>query len=129
MTPWLLVSGDFTPLGGMDYANHALAKYLAGRLSAEVHLVTHRAWPDLTELPKLKVHPVWRPLRSHLAGMPLLAWRGQRWAKRLERHQARVVVNGGNCVWHDVSWVHYVHAAYEAPIHGSLPFRVRKKLT
>ena len=24
MTPWLLVAGDFSPLGGMDAANHAL---------------------------------------------------------------------------------------------------------
>jgi glycosyltransferase involved in cell wall biosynthesis len=23
-----------------------------------------------------------------------------------------VIVNGGNCKWHDVNWVHYVHAAY-----------------
>ena len=28
MTPWLLVAGDFTPLGGMDAANYALARYL-----------------------------------------------------------------------------------------------------
>ena len=26
---WVLVSGDFTPLGGMDRANHGLASYLA----------------------------------------------------------------------------------------------------
>ena len=59
MTPWLLVAGDFTPFGGMDAANHALARYLAAR--GEVHLVTHRAWPDLASLPGVTVHHVWRP--------------------------------------------------------------------
>ena len=31
MSTWLLVSGDFTPYGGMDMANFALASYLARR--------------------------------------------------------------------------------------------------
>jgi glycosyltransferase involved in cell wall biosynthesis len=112
MTTWLLVSGDFTPLGGMDYANHALAKYVGARSDAEVHLVTHRAWDDLAALPAVTVHRVWRPLNSHLAGMPLLARAGRRWARRLRFRQARVIVNGGNCAGDDVTWVHYVHAAY-----------------
>ena len=56
---WLIVAGDLTPLGGMDAANHALARHLATR--AEVHLVTHRAWPDLASLPTVRVHHVWRP--------------------------------------------------------------------
>src|SRR5262249_42932765 len=47
---WLIVAGDFTPLGGMDAANHALARYLAGR-GDEIELVTHRAWPDLAAMP------------------------------------------------------------------------------
>ena len=47
---WLLVAGDFTPLGGMDAANHALARYLAA--DGDVHLVTHRAWADLHALPE-----------------------------------------------------------------------------
>ena len=42
MTPWLLASGDFVPLGGMDTANHALASYLARRSNGAVHLVAHR---------------------------------------------------------------------------------------
>jgi glycosyltransferase involved in cell wall biosynthesis len=94
----------------MDNANYALAKYLAGK-GAEVHLVTHRAWPDLVDMPQLMIHPVWRPLRSHLAGMPLLDRAGRRWARRLGN--VNVVVNGGNCGWHDLTWVHYVHAAYQ----------------
>ena len=31
MSDWLLIAGDFTPLGGMDRANHALAMHLARR--------------------------------------------------------------------------------------------------
>src|SRR5262249_8967970 len=109
---WVLVSGDFTPLGGMDRANHALAGYLARREGAEVHLVTHRAWDDLVALPGVRVHRVARPAGSHLLGMPLLARAGRRWARRLAAEGARVVVNGGNCAWGDINWVHYVHAAW-----------------
>jgi glycosyltransferase involved in cell wall biosynthesis len=31
---------------------------------------------------------------------------------------ARVVVNGGNCDWGDINWVHYVHAAWSPPPSG-----------
>jgi glycosyltransferase involved in cell wall biosynthesis len=110
--PWLIVSGDFTPLGGMDRANHALASYLARGEGAEVHLVTHRAWPDLEALPGLTVHRVPRPMGSHLLGQSLLDRAGRRWAGRLAPRGARVVVNGGNCRWGDINWVHYVHAAW-----------------
>ena len=47
MSRWLLIAGDFTPLGGMDRANHALASSLAAAAGREVHLVAHRVWPDL----------------------------------------------------------------------------------
>lgn len=109
---WLLVAGDFTPLGGMDCANHALAKYLASQANVEVHLVTHRAWDDLMAQPNVYRHLVPRPRGSHLLGMPLLDVVGRRWARRLAHEGARVVVNGGNCAWGDVNWVHYVHAAW-----------------
>jgi glycosyltransferase involved in cell wall biosynthesis len=107
------VAGDFTPLGGMDCANYALARYLAGGPEAEVHLVTHRAWDDLAGRPGVHVHRVARPRGSHLLGMPLLARAGRHWARRLAPGGARVVVNGGNCAWGDVNWVHYVHAAWD----------------
>jgi glycosyltransferase involved in cell wall biosynthesis len=107
----VLVSGDFTPLGGMDHANHGLASYLARRPDTEVHLVTHRAWPDLQALPDLTVHPVARPLGKHMLGWPLLDLAGRRLAKRLGPG-THVVVNGGNCRWNDINWVHYVHAAW-----------------
>ena len=124
-TTWLLVSGDFTPLGGMDMANYALARHLAARPGTEaVHLVTHRAWPDLAALPAVRVHRVARPGGRHLLGMPLLARAGRAWARRLAPGGARVVVNGGNCAWGDVNWVHYVHAAWRPPAEGSAARRL-----
>jgi glycosyltransferase involved in cell wall biosynthesis len=109
--PWLIVAGDFTPLGGMDVANHALAKHLAA-VGAEVHLVTHRAWDDLTALPGVSVHAVTRPMRSHLLGGPFLARAGRLEWRRLRSRHAHAIVNGGNCRIPGANWVHYLHAAY-----------------
>jgi glycosyltransferase involved in cell wall biosynthesis len=107
---WILVAGDFTPLGGMDRANHALAMHLAADRREEVHLVGHRAWEDLTSQPNVTLHRIWRPLGSHTLGKPLLAALGRRRVGSLAGNGARVIVNGGNCPWPDVNWVHYVHA-------------------
>jgi glycosyltransferase involved in cell wall biosynthesis len=125
MQCWLLVTGDFTPLGGMDRANYALAMYLARQAGAEVHLVTHRAWADLAGLPSVHVHRARRPWGSHWLGMPLLARLGRRWARRLAPRGARVVVNGGNCGWGDINWVHYVHAAWAPRASGGLARRAK----
>lgn len=123
--PWLIVTGDLTPLGGMDRANHALAAYLARQADTEVHLATHRAWDDLIALPSVRVHRVPRPWGSHLLGMPLLAHSGRRWANRLAGRGARVVVNGGNCFWGDINWVHYLHAAWTPRQDGGLVRRTK----
>jgi len=125
MTGWVLVAGDFTPHGGMDRANLALAQFLAGR--GPVHLVTHRAWDDLAAHPNVVVHRVPRPFGRHLLGEPLLGWAGLQWARRLARDGFRVVVNGGNCLWPDVNWVHCVHDAYPAPVTGGLARRTKTR--
>jgi glycosyltransferase involved in cell wall biosynthesis len=108
---YLLVTGDFVTTGGMDRANHALASYLARR-GDDVHLVSHRVADDLIAMPNVTVHHVPKLAKSYLLGGPLLDRAGRYWAKRLSAAGARVVVNGGNCHWGDVNWVHYVHAAY-----------------
>lgn len=110
MTPWAIAAGDFTPQGGMDRANHALARYLAmsGR---DVHLVAHRVWPDLASLPGVTVHHVPRPFGSHLLGGPLLSRAASRVASRLDP-STRLLSNGGNTRWLAPTWVHYLHAAY-----------------
>ena len=109
---YLLVTGDFVRTGGMDRANYALALYLSNRPGADVHLVTHRAADDLTARPGVTLHRVPRPRGSHLLGGPLLDRAGWSWAKRLSAVGGGVVVNGGNCRWGDINWVHYVHAAW-----------------
>lgn len=110
MTRWALAAGDFTPLGGMDRANHALARYLAlsGR---DVHLVAHRVWPDLAALPGVTVHLAPRPFGAHLLGAPLLA-RAATLAGRRLGPSTRLLSNGGNTRWLAPTWIHYLHAAY-----------------
>jgi glycosyltransferase involved in cell wall biosynthesis len=118
-----------TPLGGMDAANHALARYL-GAHDYDVHLVTHRAWPDLRALPGVRMHEVWRPLGRHLLGSPLLAREGRRvWRDlRSGARPVHAVANGGNCCLPDANWVHYLHAAYAAPSAGPAARRVKTRL-
>ena len=106
MDDWLLIAGDFTPLGGMDRANHALAHGLAAR-GHRVSLVAHRVWPDLEG--RVQTSHVPRPHGSHLLGSPILASAGSRAARSAH---GRVVVNGGNASSRDIVWVHYLHAAY-----------------
>jgi glycosyltransferase involved in cell wall biosynthesis len=38
---------------------------------------------------------------------------GRSQAQHLTPAGGRVLVNGGNCRWGDINWVHYVHAAYK----------------
>jgi glycosyltransferase involved in cell wall biosynthesis len=125
--PWLLVSGDFAPGGGMDIANHALARYLA--MHAEVHLVAHRTSPDLAAIETVSVHRVWRPCNSHALGAPLLARAGRRWYRRLSPRGAYSVINGGNCCLSGANWVHYVHAAYTPRGSSNIGRRVKGALT
>ncbi len=120
MTPWLLASGDFVPLGGMDTANHALASYLARQSNAAVHLVAHRISPDLIALPQIHIHQVPRPFGVHTLGEPLLTTIATRHAHVIRRSGGRVVANGGNLDGRDVTWVHYVHAAYKPSGTGTL---------
>jgi glycosyltransferase involved in cell wall biosynthesis len=125
---WLLVAGDLTPLGGMDRANYALASYLGTR--RDLHVVTHRAWPDLSEMPSLTLHAAWRPLGKHLLGSPILTRQGRRVWRDLRARGLHVhaIVNGGNCPLDDANWVHYLHAAYASPVAGSPARRAKTAL-
>jgi glycosyltransferase involved in cell wall biosynthesis len=123
MTPWLIVTGDFSTHGGMDSANYGLASYLARQPGAEVHLVAHAVAPELAQLPAVHVHLAARPLGSHQLGEPVLRRTARRLASRLSSRGARVVVNGGNADTNDASWVHYVHAAFEPHAAGAINAR------
>ncbi len=111
--PWLIVAGDFSPRGGMDKANYHLAWHLAERLGRDVTLVAHRVAEPLASHPRVRVVAVRRPGGMHMLGMPLLDRAGRRAAARLVSAcpAARVLVNGGNCRWAGVNWVHMVHRA------------------
>ncbi|MGH9412055.1 MAG: glycosyltransferase family 4 protein [Vicinamibacterales bacterium] len=122
MTRWLIASGDFTTLGGMDRANHALAAYLA-RTGRDVHLVAHRVSDDLAREPRVHVHGVGRPFGAHLIGAPLLARSAARQSRALGAG-ARVLINGGNAPVAAPTWIHYLHAAYEPIAPGSLRTRI-----
>jgi glycosyltransferase involved in cell wall biosynthesis len=96
----------------MDRANFALADYLA-RQGEQVHLVAYRVAPELLAYPNVTFHRVPKVANSYLLSGSLLNWMGRFQAQHLTAMGGRVLVNGGNCRWGDINWVHYVHAAYE----------------
>jgi glycosyltransferase involved in cell wall biosynthesis len=112
MKSYLLVTGDFVRTGGMDRANFALADYLA-RQGEQVHLVAHRVAPELLAQPNVTFHRVPKVANSYLLSSPLLNCVGRSQSREITAAGGRVLVNGGNCQWGDINWVHYVHAAYE----------------
>lgn len=112
----------------MDRANYALAAYAAD-CGAETHLVAHRVDPALSSRPNVNFHRVPKLLGSYVAAGPLLDRAGRRCASQVTARAGRVLVNGGNCRWGDINWVHYVHAAFESPASGSFARRIRMKAT
>ena len=108
---WLVATGDFTVLGGMDRANYALADHLAAR-GDTVHLVAHRVGAELAQRRGVVVHHVPRPFGAHLIGAPLLARAAVRRRRALPAG-TRTLMNGGNGVGGVPTWIHYLHAAYE----------------
>jgi glycosyltransferase involved in cell wall biosynthesis len=117
--------------GGQDRANFELARFLLGR-GDRVHLVAHRVAPELADRPNAQVWAVPRPGGRHLLGHWFLDRAGRRVAARVTAANpaARVVVNGTNCRWPDISWVHMVHSA--APLRDRLAppaARIKHRLT
>jgi glycosyltransferase involved in cell wall biosynthesis len=128
--PWIVIAGGFHKKGGMDKANLALAEHLLER-NTPVHIVTHEVEPHLALHPLATVHLIPRPAQSFLLGEFLLSMQGHRIARRIVRRwpKARVVVNGGNCLWGDINWAHYVHHAWSGSKHGSLTYRMKGALS
>ncbi len=127
MKPVLIVSGDFVKTGGMDRANHALATYLANQ-GREVHLVAYRASDDLLERPNVVLHRSPKPLGSYMLGQPVLEQIGRRWAKTISGRGGDVVVNGGNCIWGDVNWLHHLNVLDKPEVAGSLLRRIKRRV-
>jgi glycosyltransferase involved in cell wall biosynthesis len=128
--PWVLVAGGFHQHGGMDKANSALAAFLVSR-GHPVHLVAHEVAPCLAAHPRITVTRVGKPGGSHFIGDWLLGLRGKAVARAAVAQfpRARVVVNGGNCDWHDINWVHFVHHAWPSrDDHAPLWFKLKSRI-
>lgn len=110
---WVIVAGGFHDRGAMDRANAALAAHLL-RQGVRVHLVGHDIDDRFRRDAYAQCYDVPRPRSAATIAESLLSRRGLSVALRVtsECSDARVVVNGGNCPWPDVNWVHAVHAAW-----------------
>lgn len=109
----MIVSAGFHFTAGQAKAVASLADYLA-RLGTQVHLVGNKFDPGLASRPGVTAHRVASIRGEDAVGNVLLARAGLAVARAVTRDRpgTRVVVNGGNCVWADVNWVHYLHAAF-----------------
>jgi len=128
--PWVLVAGGFHQHGGMDKANSALAEYLLSR-GHPVHLVAHQVAACLAAHPRVTITRVERPAGSYFFGDWILGLRGKAIARAtvVRFPRARVVVNGGNCDWHDINWAHSVHHAWPlSDDHAPLWFKLKSRI-
>jgi glycosyltransferase involved in cell wall biosynthesis len=122
-----LVSGDFVKTAGMDRANYALGSYLLDR-GDRVHFAAYRLDPKLAGHLNAVFHRVKKPLNSYLLGHPVLSYRGRRLAKSTAARGSRVVVNGGNCRFGDVNWLHHLNVLDLPRTSGGLQRRVHRHL-
>ena len=119
--PWVIVAGGFHQHGGMDRANAALAAYLLDSRPARAPR-RPRDRSALASTPARHRHVVPRPRGAPALAERLLARaRRARWRAPSSPATplARVVVNGGNCAWPDINWVHAVHAAWPVQDDGA----------
>lgn len=128
--PWVVVAAGLHFRGGMDKANAELAAYLLNR-GTPVHIVSHEVDALFSGDRRATIHLVPRPIGSFALGEFGLDRRGREIARQLLRTHpdTRVVVNGGNCAWPDVNWVHYVHHAW-TEVESSAPswFKAKHRL-
>jgi glycosyltransferase involved in cell wall biosynthesis len=125
--PYLIVAGNFVKSGGMDEANYEFARYLAER-EFEVHLVAYNVAPDLTFHPRVTFHRAPMVAGSYLLSEPILNRVGQFNARRIVARGGRVVVNGANCAWDDVNWVHHIQCIFEPKVRAGYVWRLKEYL-
>ncbi|HLW71093.1 MAG TPA: glycosyltransferase family 4 protein [Candidatus Binataceae bacterium] len=126
--PWVIVAGGFHREGAMDQLNAALARYLIGQ-GTPVHLVGHRFDDEFIEHPAARLHRVAKPAGSFFLGQRQLDRAGRAVAARVTARcpAARVLVNGVNCAWPDLNWIHFVHQALPPRVGGGGPRWLRLK--
>jgi len=125
--PYLIVSGDFVKVGGMNQPNYELARYLADE-GFETHLVGYRVADDLARHPGVTFHRVPKPGGSYFLSQPLMNRLGRRWARALAAADGRVIVNGACCDWDDVNWVHHVQAVFSPQVTGGWARRLKNRV-
>jgi glycosyltransferase involved in cell wall biosynthesis len=127
---WVVVAGDFQRAGGMDRANTEFAQYLCEG-GATVHLVSYRVDAELAAYPNVRVHRAARVAGAQFLARHRLDRLGRAVAADVIAHApgARVLVNGANCAWSDVNWVHFVHREWlTPPLDAPLWFRIKHGL-
>jgi glycosyltransferase involved in cell wall biosynthesis len=128
--PWVLVAGGFHQEGGMDRLNAALARYLVAE-GAPVHLVGYRVDEEFATAAAVRNYPINKTAGSFFLGQARLDRKGRAVAAEVTAADpaTRVVVNGINCAWPDINWVHFVNQAWPARAdHGPLWLRVKSRL-
>jgi glycosyltransferase involved in cell wall biosynthesis len=128
--PWVIISGGFHWLGGMDRANAALARFLCDR-DGPVHLVGYRFDAEFERHPAVTLHRAAKPAGSFYLGQRELNRLGRSVAGEAAARNpdARVLVNGGNCAWPGINWMHCVHHAWNPCDRGApLWFRIKNRL-
>jgi glycosyltransferase involved in cell wall biosynthesis len=128
--PWVIVAAGLHHRGGMEKANLALAEHLLER-GTPVHLVTYAVDEEFARRPGVRVRRVPLPAGSFHLGEYLLDRAGRQVARSVTARWpgARVVVNGGNCGWPDINWVHAVHRAWPCADEGAPAwFRAKNRL-
>ena len=119
--PWLLVNLGFTPHGGQDLANYALAEELVRR-GREVTLVAHDISSELRSHGNVTVVEVRRPLGSNLLGERLLERAGlEAFRQHPRRNEVHFVGNAGCCPGANVTWAHFVHHAWAPRLAAGAP--------
>jgi glycosyltransferase involved in cell wall biosynthesis len=121
---YAIVSSELIRTGGMDRAILGLASYLASK-GHPLHVVALSVDDELLRQPGVTFYRVPRPANSYFLSSPLLARTGRRVGAHIASAGGRVVVNGGNCCFGDINWVHYVHAAYQPTGVYSLARRIK----
>jgi glycosyltransferase involved in cell wall biosynthesis len=118
--PWVIVAGGFHQQGGMDRANAALASYLIDR-GHPVHLVGHDIDRSFEAHERARTYAVTRPRGFPAAAEWMLGYHGHAVARAVVATdpRTRVVVNGGNCEWPDINWLHAVHAVWPVRDQGA----------